>query len=44
MKRYEKPIEEEKLIKLPPSLDLTPYRDERDFHLLQRLVRREQAR
>src|SRR4051794_35328125 len=44
MKRHEKPIEEEKLIRVPPSLDLTPYRDEKDFGLLQRLVRKEQAR
>src|SRR5712671_3117656 len=39
MKSHEKPIEEEKLIKVPATLDLTPYRDERDF-LLQRLVRK----
>jgi hypothetical protein len=44
MKRHEKPIEEEKLIRVPPSLDLTPYRDEKDFGLLQRLVRKEKAR
>jgi hypothetical protein len=41
MKSYEKPIEEEKLIKVPATLDLTPYRDEKDFGLLQRLVRKE---
>jgi hypothetical protein len=38
-KKYEKPIEEEKLIKVPSVLDLTPYRDQKDFGLLQRLVR-----
>ena len=41
MKSHEKPIEEEKLIKVPATLDLTPYRDEKDFGLLQRLVRKE---
>src|SRR5947199_10748974 len=44
MKRHEKPIEEEKLIKVPSTLDLTPYRDEKDFALLQRLVQREKYR
>jgi hypothetical protein len=43
MKRHEKPIEEEKLIKVPAALDLTPYRDEKDFGLLQRLVRKEKS-
>jgi hypothetical protein len=43
MKRYEKPIEQEKLVKVPESLDVTPYRDEKDFALLQRLVRREKS-
>jgi hypothetical protein len=43
MKSYEKAIEEEKLVKVPPTLDLTPYRDEKDFTLLQRLVRKEKA-
>jgi hypothetical protein len=43
MKSYEKPIEEEKLAKVPAALDLTPYRDEKDFALLRRLVRREKA-
>jgi hypothetical protein len=43
MKRYEKPIEQEKLVKVPASLDVTPYRDEKDFALLQRLVRREKS-
>jgi len=41
MKQYEKGIEEEKIVKVPGDLDLTPYRDEKDFALLQRLVRRE---
>jgi hypothetical protein len=41
MKRHEKPIEEEKLLKVPASLDLTPYGDEKDFALLRRLVRKE---
>jgi hypothetical protein len=40
MKKYEKPIEEEKLIRVPPQLDLTPYKDEKDFGLLRRLVRK----
>jgi hypothetical protein len=40
MKKHEKPIEEEKLIRVPPQLDLTPYKDERDFALLRRLVRK----
>jgi hypothetical protein len=39
MKKYEKPIEEERLVHVPPGLDLTPYRDEKDFALLRRLVR-----
>jgi hypothetical protein len=29
MKKYEKPIEEEKLVRVPPRL--TPYKDEKDF-------------
>jgi len=44
MKQHEKPIEKEKLIRVPPTLDLTPYRDERDFGLLQRLVRKERTK
>jgi hypothetical protein len=40
MKKYEKPIEEEKLVRVPPDLDLTPYKDEKDFALLRRLVRK----
>jgi hypothetical protein len=41
MKKHEKPIAEEKLTRVPAKLDLTPYRDEKDFSLLQRLVRKE---
>ena len=40
MGKYEKPIEEEKLVRVPSSLDLTPYRDEKDFSLLRRLTRK----
>ena len=38
MKKYEKTIEEEKLQRVPRDLDLTPYRDSKDFSLLQKLV------
>jgi hypothetical protein len=38
MKQHEKSIEEEKLVRVPRDLDLTPYRDEKDFG--QKLVRR----
>jgi hypothetical protein len=44
MKKHEKPIEEEKLIRVPRNLDPTPYRDERDFGLLHRLVRKEKSK
>lgn len=44
MKKHEKPIQEEKLQKVPATLDLTPYRDEKDFGLLRRLVRKENAK
>ena len=44
MKRHEKAIEEEALVKVPAVLDLTPYRDEKDFGLLQRLVRKEKSK
>jgi hypothetical protein len=44
MKQHEKAIEEEKLVKVPSSFDLTPYRDEKDFALLRRLVRKEKTR
>jgi hypothetical protein len=40
MKKHAKHIEEERLVKVPASLDLTPYRDERDFALLDRLARK----
>jgi uncharacterized protein len=39
----EKRIEEEKLTRVPASLDLTPYRDEMDFSLLHRLLRNERS-
>jgi hypothetical protein len=41
MKKHEKSIQEEKLQRVPRDLDLTPYRDMKDFSLLQRLVTRE---
>jgi hypothetical protein len=41
MKKHEKEIEKERIERVPPTLDLTPYRDEKDFGLLQRLVRKE---
>ena len=44
MKRHEKAIEEEALVKVPAALDLTPYRDEKDFSLLQRLVQKEKSK
>jgi hypothetical protein len=44
MKKHERQIEEEALIKMPPTLDLTPYRDEKDFTLLERLVRKERSK
>src|SRR3954447_21834350 len=44
MKRPEKQIEEEKLVRIPRTLDLTPYRDEKDFGLLERLVRKEKSK
>ncbi len=44
MKSYEKRIEEEKLLRVPPKLDLTPYRDEKDFDLLQNLVRKKERK
>src|SRR4029078_1666823 len=43
MKQHERQIEEEKLVRVPASLDLTPYRDEKDFGPLQRLVRKERC-
>jgi len=44
IKAHEKVIEEERLTKVPSTLDLTPYRDEKDFQLLQRLVRKKRAK
>jgi len=44
MKQHERAIEEENLIKVPSSLDLTPYRDEKDFSLLSRLVQKERSK
>jgi hypothetical protein len=44
MKRHEKQIEEEKLVRIPRTLDLTPYRDGKDFGLLERLVRKEKSK
>ena len=43
MKRHEKHIEQERIVRVPATLDLTPYRDERDFGLLRRLVRNARA-
>ena len=44
MKQQERPIEEEVLLRVPAALDLTPYRDEKDYALLERLVRKERSR
>jgi hypothetical protein len=44
VKKYEKPIELERLARVPRSLDLTPYRDEKDIGLLRRLVAGEHGR
>ncbi len=44
MKRYQRPIETEKIARVPCNLDLTPYRDQKDFSLLRRLVRQEKQR
>jgi hypothetical protein len=44
VKQHEKVIEQERLIRVPATLDLTPYRDERDFAVLNRLVRKERGR
>ena len=43
MKKHEKAIEAERLQRVPGSLDLTPYRDERDFAVLQDLVEKERG-
>ena len=39
MKQNEKPIDEEKVQKVPRDLDLTPYRDLKDFAVLDRLIK-----
>jgi hypothetical protein len=44
MKQHERRIEEETIVKVPAMLDLTPYRDEKDFKLLERLVRKERSK
>src|SRR5437764_13616803 len=44
MKKYEKPIQEEKLERVPRDLDLRPYRDLKDFPVLQKLVATERRR
>jgi hypothetical protein len=44
MKQHERQIEEETIVKVPGTLDLTPYRDEKDFGLLERLVRKERSK
>jgi hypothetical protein len=44
MKQHERQIEEENIVKVPGTLDLTPYRDEKDFGLLERLVRKERSK
>jgi len=44
MKGYAKPIGEEKLQRVPASLDLTPYRDEKDFSVLERLVKQKKSK
>lgn len=41
MKKYEKPISEEKLKRVPRNLELQPYRDEKEFSLLEKMVKRE---
>jgi hypothetical protein len=43
MKKYEK-VSKRKLQRVPPDLDLTPYRDEKDFVLLHRLVVKERTK
>jgi hypothetical protein len=44
MKQHERAIEDETLKQVPSSLDLTPYRDEKDFGLLRRLVQKERSK
>jgi hypothetical protein len=38
MQKYVKRIGDERLKKVPPDLDLKPYRDEHDFELMQRMA------
>ena len=38
MQKYVKRIGDERLSKLPADLDLKPYRDEHDYHLVQRML------
>ena len=38
MQKYVKKIGDERLTKVPPDLDLKPYRDEHDFELLKRML------
>jgi hypothetical protein len=38
MQKHVKTIGDERLTKVPPDLDLKPYRDEHDFDLLQRML------
>jgi len=44
MTQHERQIEEETIMKVPRTLDLTPYRDEKDFKLLERLVPKERCK
>jgi hypothetical protein len=41
IKKYEKQIEDKRVERVPASLDLRPYRDEKDFESLQRMVQKE---
>jgi hypothetical protein len=43
MKKHQKEISEEHIKKVPSTLDLRPYRDEKDFPILQRLVEHEKT-
>src|SRR3954468_16641880 len=44
MKQHERAIGEDLLVKVPSSLDLTPYRDQKDFGLLKRIVQQEKPK
>jgi hypothetical protein len=44
MKKHEKEISEEHVERVPATLDLTPYRDTKDFGILHRLVRKENSK